>query len=121
MAPGSPALVGYGLDFAATDFDGRALMQRFTDAYRRLRGLSWPRDYPIAQFPNPPLIIGLLALGVRYLASGVWADALAATGYVFIAIWAYLELTAGVNLFRRALGLAGLAYIVVIIAQRFGA
>jgi hypothetical protein len=40
---------------------------------------------------------------------------------VFIAIWAYLELTAGVNMFRRALGLAGLAYIVVIIAQRFGA
>ena len=49
------------------------------------------------------------------------ADVLAAVGYVFIAIWAYLELTAGVNMFRRALGLAGLAYIVVIIAQRFGA
>ena len=35
--------------------------------------------------------------------------------------WAYLELTDGVNLFRRAIGLAGLVYIVVIIAQRFGA
>lgn len=96
-------------------------MQRFVDGYRRLRGLSWPAQYPIAQFPNPPLIIGLVALGARYLASGTWADALAAIGYVFIAIWAYLELTAGVNLFRRALGLAGLAYIIVIIAQRFGA
>ena len=97
------------------------MMQRLTDGYRRLRGLSWPAGYPIAQFPNPPLIIGLVALGARYLASGTWADALAAIGYVFIAIWAYLELTAGVNMFRRALGLAGLAYIVVIIAQRFGA
>jgi hypothetical protein len=96
-------------------------MRRFIDGYRRLRGLSWPAGYPIAQFPNPPLIIGLVALGARYLASGTWADALAAIGYVFIAIWAYLELTAGVNMFRRALGLAGLAYIVVIIAQRFGA
>lgn len=96
-------------------------MQRFTDAYRRLRGLSWPAEYPIAQFPNPPLIIGVVALGARYLATGSVADVLAAIGYVFIAIWAYLELTAGVNLFRRALGLAGLAYIVVIIAQRFGA
>ena len=96
-------------------------MQRLIDGYRRLRSLSWPADYPIAQFPNPPLIIGLVALGARYLASGTWADALAAIGYVFIAIWAYLELTAGVNLFRRAIGLVGLAYIVTVIAQRFGA
>ena len=55
------------------------------------------------------------------MVSGTWADALAAIGYVFIAVWAYLELTAGVNLFRRVLGLAGLIYIVVVIAQRFGA
>jgi len=96
-------------------------MHRLIAGYRRLRGLSWPKDYPIAQFPNPPLLIGLVALGLRYLASGTWADALAAIGYVFIAIWAYLELTAGVNLFRRAIGLAGLIYIVVVIAQRFGA
>lgn len=96
------------------------MMQRLRSGYRRLRGLSWPASYPIAQFPNPPLIIGLLALGARYLASGVWADVLGAIGYVFIAIWAYLELTSGVNPFRRVLGLAGLAYIVVVIAQRFG-
>lgn len=96
-------------------------MQRITHAYRRLRGLSWPAAYPIAQFPNPPLIIGLVALGARYLATGSVADVLAAIGYVFIAVWAYLELTAGVNMFRRALGLAGLAYIVIVIAQRFGA
>ncbi len=96
-------------------------MHRLTEGYRRLRGMSWPPGYPIAQFPNPPLLIGLVALGLRYLASGTWADALAAIGYVFIAVWAYLELTAGVNLFRRVLGLAGLIYIVVVIAQRFGA
>ena len=96
------------------------MTQRLTDGYRRLRGLSWPADYPIAQFPNPPLLIGLVALGLRYLATGGWADALSATGYVFIAIWAYLELTTGVNLFRRVLGLAGLAYVVVIIAERVG-
>jgi len=96
------------------------MMQRLIDGYRHLRGLSWPTGYPIAQFPNPPLIIGLAALGARYLATGAVADVLAAVGYLFIAIWAYLELTAGVNMFRRALGLAGLAYIVVIVAQRFG-
>lgn len=94
-------------------------MQSFLATYRRLRGLSWPAAYPIAQFPNPPLIIGLVALGLRYLASGTWADALGAIGYVFIGVWAYLELTAGVNLFRRALGVAGLAYVVYAIAMRF--
>ena len=92
-------------------------MRGVMGAWRRLRGWSWPREYPIAQFPNPPLIIGLVALGLRYLASGTWADALGAIGYVFIGVWAYLELTAGVNLFRRVLGLAGLAYIVVAITR----
>ena len=96
-------------------------MHRLVQGYRRLRGLSWPKGYPIAQFPNPPLLIGLLALLLRYLTSGALADALAAIAYVFIGVWAYLELTAGVNLFRRVLGLAGLIYIVVVIAQRFGA
>ena len=94
-------------------------MQALIATWKRLRGWSWPRDYPIAQFPNPPLIIGLVALGLRYLASGTWADALGAIGYVFVGVWAYLELTAGVNLFRRVLGLAGLAYVIVAIAQRF--
>lgn len=89
--------------------------------YRRLRRWQWPQQYPIAQFPNPPLIIGLVALGLRYLASGAWADALGAIGYVFIGVWAYLELTAGVNMFRRVLGAAGLAYVVFAIAQRFAA
>ncbi len=96
-------------------------MHRLVQGYRRLRGLSWPKGYPIAQFPNPPLLIGLLALLLRYLTSGALADAFAAIAYVFIGVWAYLELTAGVNLFRRVLGLAGLIYIVVVIAQRFGA
>ena len=29
-------------------------MQRLIDGYRRVRGLSWPAEYPIAQLPNPP-------------------------------------------------------------------
>ena len=85
--------------------------------WARMRGWSWPPAYPIAQFPNPPLIIGLLALGLRHLASGVWAIAFAVVGYAFIGAWAYLELTMGVNLFRRALGAAGLAYTLVAIAR----
>lgn len=94
-------------------------MRGLIEGYRRMRGLSWPAGYPIAQFPNPPLLIGLAALGLRYLVSGTAADVCAAIGYVFIAVWAYLELTAGVNMFRRVLGAAGLAYVVFAIAQRF--
>jgi hypothetical protein len=33
-------------------------------------------------------------------------------------VWAYLELTEGVNAFRRVLGAAGLAYIIVALVQR---
>jgi len=65
-----------------------ARMHALTQADRRLRGWSWPRGYPIAQFPNPPLIIGLVALGIRYAVPGAWADAFAAIGYVFVAVWA---------------------------------
>lgn len=84
--------------------------------YRRLRGLSWPRDYPIAQFPNPPLIVALVAFALRWVTPEAWADALTAIGYVFLAAWAYLELAEGVNLFRRVLGAAALVYVIVLIA-----
>lgn len=92
-------------------------MERVRWIWVRARGWSWPAGYPIAQFPNPPLIIGLLALGLRYAASGPGADILAITGYSFIGAWAYLELTDGVNLFRRVLGAAGLVYVLVAIAR----
>lgn len=94
-------------------------MNGFIEGYKRLRGLSWPRQYPIAQFPNPPLIIALLAFALRWVTPESWTNALSAVGYVFLGVWAYLELAEGVNAFRRLLGAAGLVYVVVLIAQRF--
>lgn len=88
------------------------------DGLRRLRGWSWPREYPIAQFPNPPLIVALVALALRYATSGAWSDAFAAIEYVFLGAWAYLELSSGVNAVRRVLGAAALVYVVVAVAQR---
>lgn len=88
-------------------------------AYRRLRGWSWPRDYPLAQFPNPPLIAALVAFALRWVTPEAWADALTAIGYVLLAAWAYLELAEGVNMFRRVLGAAALVYVIVLMAQRF--
>jgi hypothetical protein len=76
------------------------------------------RGYTVAQFPNAPLWLALagLVLG-RLLDSGSTAHALArAVFFVGLGIWAWLELTDGVNGFRRALGAAGLAYVLVSLA-----
>ena len=74
-------------------------------AFRRLTALSFPRSYPIVQFPNAPLILafvsGLVAHHVHHRAH---SDA-QAVSYLSMAVWAYLELFHGVNAFRRALGL----------------
>lgn len=75
-------------------------------AFKRLRQLSFPRSYPIVQFPNAPLI---LAFASGWLASNThgrehsYAQSIS---YLAMAIWAYLELFHGVNAFRRLLGLA---------------
>lgn len=75
-------------------------------AFQRLTQVSFPRSYPIVQFPNAPLILafasGLVAHNSR---RRVHADA-QAISYLAMAVWAYLELFQGVNAFRRLLGLA---------------
>jgi hypothetical protein len=40
--------------------------------------------------------------------------------YVALTVWAYEEAANGVNGFRRALGVAGLLFVVVRVAQGFG-
>jgi hypothetical protein len=75
-------------------------------AFRRLTQISFPRSYPIVQFPNAPLILafasGLLAQNTH----GREHAYAQAVSYLAMAIWAYLELFHGVNAFRRLLGLA---------------
>lgn len=94
-------------------------MSIFATTYQRLRRWSWPQGHPIAQFPNPPLIVALVALGLRWAAPDSWTNALTAIGYVFLGAWAYLELVEGASSFRRAVGAAGLAYVIVMTARRF--
>ena len=82
--------------------EGLAVRARF----KRLTTLGWPRSFPIVQFPNAPLIVAFVAGEVAGMAHGsVHADA-AAVSYLALAIWAYEELTDGVNWFRHLLGLA---------------
>jgi hypothetical protein len=83
---------------------------------RRVTQFSWPRSFPIVQFPNAPLIIAFLAGQAASMAHGsAHADA-QAVSYLAMTIWAYEELAHGVNWFRHLLGLAYLISTVVHLA-----
>ena len=65
---------------------------------------GWPASFPVAQFPNAPL---LLALGGAAVAAATDDSVHAyarATFYVGLTAWAWEELADGANWFRRALG-----------------
>jgi hypothetical protein len=73
--------------------------------YRRVREFSWPRRFPIAQFPNNPLIVAFVAGQLAMMLHGGGRADARAVSYLAMAIWAYLELVDGVNWFRHLLGL----------------
>jgi hypothetical protein len=69
------------------------------------------------QFPNLPLIVGLLSgYGSHYL-SGSGHAYLQTVGYLAMTIWAYEELARGTNWFRRLLGLVYLVILVIRVAH----
>ena len=85
-----------------------------------------PRDfgvngYVLAQVPNAPLIVAVLALVVsRLFHEGSSAYLFArAVLYMAITIWAYLELAEGVNGFRRLLGAGALVWIAFSLKNEF--
>ncbi|PTL60392.1 hypothetical protein [Paraconexibacter algicola] len=81
---------------------------------------GWPRSYPVAQFPNAPLLVYLAAWLGRQLSDGDTRTAFDALGRVALACWAYDELRYGVNLFRRGLGAVALVAITVGLAADLG-
>jgi hypothetical protein len=86
-------------------------------AYNRLSELSFPRSFPLAQFPNPPLILALLAGGAGRLLNGTAHTYALSISYLALTIWAYEELTRGANWFRRLLGLVFLILMIVRVAH----
>jgi hypothetical protein len=72
--------------------------------FKRLTQLSWPRSFPIVQFPNAPLIIAFLAGFAAARTHGSGHFYLASLSYLSMMIWAYEELVHGVNWFRHLLG-----------------
>jgi hypothetical protein len=86
-------------------------------AFKHLTTLGYPRRFPVVQFPNAPLIIGLISgYGSRYV-SGPGHAYLLAVGYLAMTVWAYDELARGTNWFRRVLGLVYMVILVVRVAH----
>ncbi len=74
--------------------------------------VGWPRRFPIAQFPNPPLLLAFAGWGLGAVAGGTAHDVGRAVFTIGLALWAWLETVSGVNWFRRLLGVAVLVLIV---------
>ena len=75
-------------------------------AFKRLTQLSFPRSYPIVQFPSAPLTLAFASGLLAHYSHGRAHAYAQAVSYLALAVWAYLELFQGVNAFRRLLGLA---------------
>jgi hypothetical protein len=85
--------------------------------YKRLTEIGFPHSFPVVQFPNGPLIVGLLAGAIGGVVHGRGHDYAVSVSYLAIGVWAYEELTQGVNWLRRLLGAAFAILMVVRIAN----
>ena len=82
---------------------------------------GWPARYPLLQVPNAPLLVALGARLVAVVTDGTSQAYARAVFYAGLAAWAWLELAAGVNWARRALGAAGFVYVVARVGAALGA
>ena len=80
------------------------------DSWRRgQRG--WPARFPVAQWPNAPLLLALGGRAVAVMTDGPLHAYARAAFYAGLGAWAWEELVSGVNWVRRALGAGGLIYV----------
>ena len=79
------------------------------------------RGYTVAQTPNPPLWVALIGGLVSLVAGdGSLLYGVARAAFIIgLTVWAWGELTEGVNGFRRVLGAAGLAVALVSLTTTF--
>ena len=82
---------------------------------------GWPKEAPIAQFPNAPLLAAIAAWIVGHFTSGAFNAAASALFYVALSCFAWWEVTDGVNTGRRVMGAAVLIFVVVSLAGKLGA
>ena len=85
------------------------------DLWRRGQ-VGWPRRFPVAQFPNPPLLLAFAGWVLAALTGGTAHDVGRVIFTVGLAVWALEEAFRGVNWFRRLLGAGVLIWIFVSLA-----
>ncbi len=81
--------------------------------WERLSRLEGPPGFIIWQFPNPPLILALVAIVAGWLTTGTAHSVARALFVIGFAVFAWLELFQGVNWFRRLIGAGALLYLVL--------
>jgi len=84
---------------------------------RRVTRWGWPSGFAVIQFPNPPLIVALIARVTGHFTHGTGHRVALAVFYVALSVWAYQETRHGDNWFRRLLGLGFSIYILASLAQ----
>lgn len=77
---------------------------------------GWPRGFPIAQFPNPPLLLAFAGSGLAAATDGTAHDVGRAVFTIGLGVWAWGETVDGANWFRHLLGAGALVWIVVRLA-----
>lgn len=96
----------------------RANMSSVTVAELWRRGqVGWPRRFPVAQFPNPPLLVAFAGWGLAAEAAGTAHEVGRAVFTLGLAVWAWQEAMSGINWFRRLLGAGTLIWIVAGLAD----
>jgi hypothetical protein len=80
---------------------------------------GWPESYPLAQFPNAPLLVAIGGWAVAAATDGDVHSYARAVFYAGLAAWAWEELAAGDNAVRRVLGAAGFVYVVAKVGVAF--
>ncbi len=78
--------------------------------------VGWPRSFPVAQFPNPPLLVAFAGWGLAAATDHTAHDVGRAVFTIGFGVWAWEEAVDGVNWFRHLLGAGALVWIVARLA-----
>lgn len=73
---------------------------------------GWPASFPVAQFPNAPLLLALGGWATAELTDGLPHAYARGVWFAGLSAWAWGEVADGANWFRRALGAGALVYVV---------
>ena len=72
---------------------------------------GWPRSFPIAQFPNTPLLMAFAGWGLAAVTHEPAHGVGRAVFTLGLGVWAWEEATGGVNWFQHVVGAGALVWL----------